>query len=72
MADLKKALKENPAACTLLLEEDIGAMVQSLYRLTNKAIMDDLTSNKKKEGAISKSKMPTQQDLDSITMDDLS
>jgi hypothetical protein len=38
MAELKKALLENPAACLLLKDEDIGALVTHLRKLTNTAI----------------------------------
>lgn len=47
MAQLKKAIIENPAACLLLKEEDIGQMVTSLRKITGQAIV--LATTKKKE-----------------------
>lgn len=39
MQQLKASLIENPAACLLLKEEDIGAMVASLRKITGQAIV---------------------------------
>jgi len=39
MNDLKRALRQNPAACNLLLPEDIGQMVQHLYKVTNTVVL---------------------------------
>lgn len=39
MSELKKALRLNPAACNLLLPEEIGAMVQHLYKVTNTQVV---------------------------------
>jgi hypothetical protein len=44
MVELKKALLENPAACLLLKDEDIGALVTHLRKLTNTAIISAATS----------------------------
>lgn len=38
MHSLKKALTENPAACLLLKDEDIGSLVASLRKITGQAI----------------------------------
>lgn len=38
MQSLKKALLQNPAACSLLLEEDIGLAVASLRRMVGIAV----------------------------------
>lgn len=38
MQDLKKSLLENPAACSLLMDEDIGLAVAALRRMTGTAI----------------------------------
>ncbi len=38
MRELKTALKENPSACALLLNEDIGTMVTALRKITAKAM----------------------------------
>lgn len=38
MDDLKGALMENPAACALMLPEDIGEMVKALRRITGQAL----------------------------------
>lgn len=40
MAELKKGIKANPAACSTLLPEDIGAMVTAIYKMTDR----DLTA----------------------------
>lgn len=68
MRDLKKALKENPAACSLMLEEDIGECVKHLKRMTNKGILDELSGKNK----VKKEKVTiSQEDIDNLTMDDL-
>lgn len=68
MRDLKIALKQNPAACSLMLDEDIGACVTALRRMTNRNIMADLTDDKKPR----KPKIElTKEILDNLTMDDL-
>lgn len=72
MDDLKKALKENPAACSLLLPTDIGECVAALKRLTNKEILADLAkkpSERKKKGAGLGSL--TKEELESISPEDL-
>ena len=38
MRELKQALLENPAACSLLLDTDVNKMVSSLYKLTKQDI----------------------------------
>lgn len=40
MDKLKVALKENPAACELLMPEDIGEMVKHIMKLEGKMIFD--------------------------------
>jgi hypothetical protein len=40
MRELKTALKENPSACALLMDEDIGLLVSNLRRLTKKEITE--------------------------------
>lgn len=47
MDDLKKALKANPAACALLLPEDIGKAVAVLRKITDKEIIEDIKGAKK-------------------------
>jgi hypothetical protein len=49
MLELKKALKENPAACLLLLPEDIGTMVQHLQKVVGVAISKANEAKEKKE-----------------------
>lgn len=39
MKDLKAALMQNPAACSLLLPEDIGEMVAALRKITGEAVV---------------------------------
>lgn len=67
MRDLKVALKQNPAACSLMLEEDVGKMTEQLRRMTNKQVLEDLA-----EKAPKKEKLVITKDiLDNLTMDDL-
>jgi cytochrome c553 len=40
MRELKTALKENPAACALLMDEDIGMLVSALRKLTHKDVTE--------------------------------
>lgn len=49
MKDLKKALKENPAACELMLDEDLGRMVVALRRMKGEQLAE-ATSGKKASG----------------------
>jgi len=46
MGALKKTLLENPAACSLLLDEDIGAAVAALRRMVGVAIATATASKK--------------------------
>ena len=39
MDDLKRALMQNPAACSLMLPEDVGQMVAALRRITGQALV---------------------------------
>lgn len=39
MDELKRALMDNPAACSLMLPEDIGQMVVALRRITGTALV---------------------------------
>jgi len=69
MTELKVALKQNPAACSLMLEDDIGLCVKHLKRMVNKDILADLTD---KTGKPKTAKVVlTQEVLDNLTMDDL-
>jgi ATP adenylyltransferase/5',5'''-P-1,P-4-tetraphosphate phosphorylase II len=52
MTSLKQALKENPAACALMKDEDVGLLVTALRKLTNKAITE--TEKPKRGTAASK------------------
>lgn len=47
MQQLKKAIMENPAACLLLKEEDIGQLVISLRKITGVAIQQAQTKTRK-------------------------
>lgn len=72
MVDLKKALLANPAACSLLLPEDVGAMVAKLRQITDKEILEANMPKKKDspQKTIDLKKM-SKEDLDNITTDDL-
>lgn len=39
MAQLRIALRANPEACNLLLPEDIGKMVQHIYKMTKTTVV---------------------------------
>lgn len=47
MRELKIALKENPSACALMMDEDIGLLVEALRKLTHKAITAASTTSRK-------------------------
>jgi hypothetical protein len=49
MQSLKKALNENPAACSLLLDEDIGMAVAALRRMVGIAVTAANAPKEKKE-----------------------
>lgn len=70
MFELKKALKENPAACSLLLPEDIGQCVAALRRYTNRGILEDLNGAGKRKPKSDRVQIK-KEDLDNLTMDDL-
>lgn len=70
MADLKRALKENPAACSLLQPEDIGIAVAKLRLITNTQIIDTLTPQKKERKSAAKVAL-TQEEMDNLTAEDL-
>lgn len=70
MNDLKKALKENSAACSLLLPEDIGSIVEVLKKMTNRQIIADLEPKKRNAGK-KESLTLTKEELESISPEDL-
>lgn len=52
MTELKKALLQNPNACLLMLDEDIGKMTLALRRLTQEALVEGTKAKaEKKPGA---------------------
>ena len=59
MTTLKKALMANPAACEIMLDEDIGEMVKALRRMT----MQDVIETKETGGGKKKPKAKTMADL---------
>lgn len=54
MQSLKKALLENPSACSLLMDEDIGILVKNLRRITGTAQVAASTKPAKDKKASSK------------------
>lgn len=48
MASLKKAIMDNPAACSLLHDEDIGAAVAALRRMVGVAVATASAPKEKK------------------------
>lgn len=67
MSDLKVALLKNPAACSLMLPEDIGECVKHLTKITMKDIVEAASSKKEKNGKV---KVPTQEELKNVSDDD--
>lgn len=49
MDSLKRVLLENPSACILLKDEDIGACVDNLRRITGAALVTASASKNKKD-----------------------
>lgn len=69
MSELKVALLQNPAACSLMLPQDIGECVKYLTKITMKDIVEATGSKKEKNGK-EKIKLPTQEELQSIKDED--
>jgi hypothetical protein len=70
MQRLKKGIKDNPEACSLLLPEEIGEMVKNLYRMTDRDLeiaTDKLNKRKPAKPKIDLSDAKTQQEI----LDDL-
>lgn len=57
MADLKKAIKHNPTACSLLLPEDVGEMVKHLYKMTDRDLEKAIEKASKRTKKDSKPKI---------------
>lgn len=68
MDSLKTALLENPAACTLLTDEDIGACVSHLRRITGMALAS--ASSKEKKPRAAKKVALTKEEMDAA-LDDM-
>ena len=51
MSDLKKSLIQNPQACMLMLDEEIGSMTIALRRLTQEAMVASIKEPKEKKVA---------------------
>jgi len=69
---LKKALKENEAACRLILPEEIGALVSGIKILEDKMVFDaQVKAEKKVQRKQSKGDKNIVLDLDSIPDDEL-
>jgi len=61
MQELKTAIKENPAACSLLLPEDIGQMVAALRRVTGFAIQQAISKPTKRGTSKAKTQLTPEQ-----------
>lgn len=70
MNELKAALKANPAACAMMLPEDVGACVVVLRKMTNKLILEDIHGGKKERAKKDQVKI-SQEQIDGLTADDL-
>jgi hypothetical protein len=69
MADLKKALMANPAACELMLDEDIGKMVASLRRMLGEEVVaaeEGKKNSGKKPKAVQMRDLTPQELLDAL------
>ena len=64
MSALKKSLMQNPAACELMLDEDLGKMVTALRRIVGEEIVA-----KKAEKSLGKK--PKANSLANMSVDDL-
>lgn len=51
MTDLKKSLIQNPSACMLMLDQEIGSMTIALRRLTQEALVASIKEPKEKKVA---------------------
>lgn len=60
MDSLKRVLLENPAACSLLMDEDIGMLATNLRRITGIALASATAAKEKKTAA---PKAPKQKQL---------
>jgi hypothetical protein len=67
MSQLKRALLDNPAACALLLPEDIGMMVANLRKVVGTAIMASSKPAKEKKD---KKKQMTPEELKAALEDE--
>jgi len=63
MIDLKRSLMESPAACSLLLPEDIGLMVAALRKITGVAIASANAPKEKKASTKKASTKLTSEEL---------
>ena len=63
MQVLKKTIMENPSACLLLEDEDIGLLVQALRRMTASSILSSSKTKETKEKTPSKAKKLTPEEL---------
>lgn len=66
MDSLRNALLENPAACALLMPEDIGALADAHRRKLGIAVAQAAASKKPAAGKSSIAKMSNQQILDNL------
>ncbi len=63
MDDLKRSLMENPAACLLLKDEDIGTLVQAYRKIVGIAIAEASSTKPRKAPAAKKTKQMTAEEL---------
>lgn len=59
MEELKIALRSNPEACELMLDEDIGEMVKALRRMTMQDVIETKEPGKKKPKATTMAALTT-------------
>jgi len=61
MAALKATLIENPAACLLIKEEDIGLLVTNLRRILSISVASAATAKEKKPAAAKAKKLSAEE-----------
>jgi len=67
MGSIKKALMENAQACQLLKPEDIGLLVESITKITGKAIASAATTKKE---STKKKKLSPEELADALNSDE--
>ena len=70
MSALKQAIMENPSACALLHDTDIGKLVSALRKITGQALASATAKKPTKKEAAPKARKLTQEELNAA-LDDM-